>query len=198
MNKEQYRAGITKIVFMMAEAFRDTASDALIDAWVAVLRHARVTIDEAQQAAVEVMSTRQYNKLPPPGVFLEILRPQVSHKALGESQADIVLEAIRGLGPMGGVKFEDPITDKLMATRWPWRSFSMELLSEQVKWWRKEFVAAYCEEKDRPDQPLLETPDLPELDKPHVAPDETPKDEALVTGIKGLALARAACIPKEE
>jgi len=159
MNKEQYRAGITKIVFMMAEAFRDTASDALIDAWVAVLANAKVTIEEAQQAAVQVMSTREYNKLPPPGVFLAILRPPVNCNAVANGQADLVLEQVRRLGGHRQPVFEDPITAKLMEVRWPWRDFCDTLQTSEVKWWRRDFRAAYLDEIEATSPPLLEAPD---------------------------------------
>ena len=129
---------------MMAEAFRDKASEALLDAWVAVLSSEKVTVEEAQAAAILVMKSREYNKLPPPAVFLDLVRPKIKPKELAEAQADKVIEYVRKLGPYNKPEFNDPITAQLMSKRWSWGSFAANLETEKVAWWRKEFVDAYC------------------------------------------------------
>jgi len=144
MNKTEYKKEIGKILYTMAEVFRDEVSDLLIEGWVAVLASEKVTVEEARTAAVQVMKSRQYNKLPTPATFLEILRPPVNHKEIAEAQADKVLEAVRRIGPYNKPEFDDPITAQLMRKRWPWGSFAASLETEKVKWWRKEFVDAYC------------------------------------------------------
>ena len=144
MTPKKYRQEIGKILYMMAEVFRDTPSDSLLDGWVAVLASEKVTVEEAQAAAVQVMKSREYNKLPPPAAFLEIVRPQVKPEELAEAQADKVIQAVRNLGPYGSPEFNDPITAQLMSKRWPWGSFAANLETDKVKWWRKEFVEAYC------------------------------------------------------
>ena len=165
MTEKEYKKEISKILYMMAEVFRDEVSDTLIEAWAFVLSSDKVTIEEAQKAALLVMKSREYNKLPAPAVFLEILRPQIKPKELAESQADEVLEAVRSLGPYNQPEFEDPITAELMSNRWRWGSFSSTLESDKVQWWRKQFVEAYCD------------------DAKHAAPQlQEAKPQALLTG----------------
>lgn len=161
MTSKEYRQEIGKILYMMAEVFRDTASDSLLDAWVAVLSSEKVTVDEAQAAAVQVMKSREYNKLPPPAAFLELVRPQVKPREIAEAQADKVLEAVRKVGPYNTPEFKDPITAELMSSRWQWGSFSSTLETDQKKWWRKEFTEAYCDAAKRSTQERLPEPAKP-------------------------------------
>lgn len=147
MISKQYRSEITKILFMMAEVFRDTFSDASIDGWVMVLQSEGVTIDEARAAAVEVMKSREYNKLPTPAVFLDLLRPKEDFKALAQEQADLVLGAVQKLGPYKLPEFEDRKTAAMVA-RTGWRNLC-DKSSDDLKWWLREFVGEYADSTSR-------------------------------------------------
>jgi hypothetical protein len=158
-----YRAEVAKIVYMLAQVLRDEATEAMIDGWVAVLQDEKISIEDAQKAAVIVMKSRQYNKLPSPAVFLEILKPQENTEMIAGEQADLVLEKLRSMGPCRAPEFEDQTTAYLMERRWPWRSFCENLLTEEVKWWRKEFVAEYAARRNEAERLKLTTPSRPEL-----------------------------------
>lgn len=142
-----YKSDLTKILYMLAEVFSANMSEPLIDAWTAVLIDERISIEQVRAAAIQIMKTRKYTKLPTPADFLDMLKPQENNKEIAETQADDVLDALRGLGPYTLPNFKDPITQELMTRRWPWRTFCMELMSDHVKWWRRDFVEAYCEKK---------------------------------------------------
>ena len=143
MKASEYRAEVSKVLFMLGEVFGGEISDLLVDAWVGVFGKECVTIPELRDAAIQVMGTRRYNKIPPPAELLDIIRPRVDHRVTAEAQADLVLEAVRSVGPYKLPDFEDTITHHLMTTRWGWRGFASNLESDQIKWWRRDFAEAY-------------------------------------------------------
>ena len=155
-----YKADLTKVLYMMAEIYSSKVSDPLVDAWVAVLTDEKVSIEQAKAAAIIVMKTRKYTKMPTPADFLDLIKPRISTKALADNQADLVLEAVRRNGPNKLPAFEDKATAKLMTVRWPWKSFCETLEIEQVKWWRKEFAEAYQDEVEANSPLLLEAPEI--------------------------------------
>lgn len=138
-----YKKEITKVLNMMCAVFRDTPDRNLIEAWTTIMISEKVTIAELQDAAIQVMKSRVYNKLPTPADILDIIRPRVNYKAIAEAQADEVLAAVRRCGPDRKPDFSDPITARLMSTRWGWSSFARDLESDRATWWRRDFVDAY-------------------------------------------------------
>lgn len=138
---------IAKVIFQMAEVLRDKITETLVDGWVDLLASENVTVEEAKRAAREVLKSREYNKLPPPAVFLEIIRPKVDVKQIANAQADFVLESVNRCGPDRKPEFKDPITAELMSKRWPWYGFAAGLETSAKEWWRKDFIEAYCGEQ---------------------------------------------------
>lgn len=155
-----YTADLSKILFMMAEVYSTEISEPLVDAWSAVLQDEGITIEQAKKAAILTMKTRKYTKMPTPADFLEIVKPKVDHRLTAHEQADLVLDAVRRDGPYRSPEFDNPITAKLMKSRWPWHGFASTLDSDQVKWWRKEFVEAYEDYAKATPQLLLTEPDM--------------------------------------
>jgi len=66
---------------------------------------------------------------------------QIGNKA--EMQADIVLKALKDYGSNAEVSFDDPVTEKLMRTAWPFNSWGRSLQEKDKGIWRGQFVRAY-------------------------------------------------------
>lgn len=145
MNEHEYKVELSKILAHMAAIFRDEINTQLVEMWYMILESEHVTIPELKAAAIEVMKSRKYTKLPTPAEILDVIRPRVDYRAIAEAQADEVLKAVRTVGQYSKPTFEDPITAVLMSTRWKWGPFASNLETEAVKWFRKDFVAAYQE-----------------------------------------------------
>ena len=165
MNSKEYKKEIGKILYTMAEVFRDEVSELLIDGWVAVMASEKVTVDEARIAAVQVMKSREYNKLPAPAVFLDIIRPRTDPKQIAEAQADVVIAAVGRHSIYDIPIFGDQITAELMGTRWPWQKFASDLKSAEVKWWRKDFVEAYIGKHESEERLKLQAPKPKRLER---------------------------------
>jgi hypothetical protein len=69
--------------------------------------------------------------------------PKVSVKTQAEIQADKVLAKLRYHGRAGVADFEDPATQHLMTTRWPYKQWASFVKDDELKWWKKDFLAAY-------------------------------------------------------
>ena len=158
-----YTADLSKILYMMAEIYSTEVTEPLVDAWACVLQDEGITIEQAKTAAIMVMKSRVYTKMPTPADFLEVLKPNV--KTIADGQADIVLQAVRDYRSDRPPKFEDPITAKLMSTRWPFSDFAQTLEKDAVKWWRKQFAADYqdLKEAEEREQRLLEARETKQL-----------------------------------
>lgn len=69
--------------------------------------------------------------------------PQISIKSRAEIQVDIVLNKLKNEGHHAKIDFKDPITMRLMTSRWPYGSWAATVYTKELVWWRKEFVEAY-------------------------------------------------------
>jgi len=113
MKIEEYKREVARILFMLASVFRDKIENPMIEAWTTVMHSEGVAIEDLQRAAVLVMKSREYNKLPTPAVLLDLIRPRVDTKAIAQSQADLVLEQVRRVGPYQQPAFDDPVTARI-------------------------------------------------------------------------------------
>lgn len=154
-----YASDLSKILFMLGEIYSTDITDPLVDAWVAVLTAEQITIEQAKAAAIQIMRTRKYTKMPTPADVIDLIKPPMDCKLLAEEQADLVLGAVRSYRPGEPPEFEDPITYRLMKDRWPWGHFASSLETDRVKWWRKEFVEAYSDYAGQEMLPELKAPD---------------------------------------
>ena len=154
---KNYKKEVAKILYMMAEMFRDKASEIMVEAWSHILSSEDISIEEARDTAITIMKNRKYNKLPTAAEFLDIVRPKENPKQLAEAQADVILELIK-TNPWTPPFLEDPITMDLMQTRWPWVTFASNLETKDVKWWRKDFVEAYIDKHESEERLKLQAP----------------------------------------
>ena len=60
-----------------------------------------------------------------------------------EIEVDKILCHFRQYGSSKHPEINDPITKHLMTSRWPWASWSREVLSSELVWFKKEFITAY-------------------------------------------------------
>jgi len=132
----------------MADVFSADVSELVIEAWTTIMISEKVTIAELQTAAMQVMKSRVYTKLPTPAELLDIIRPRVDNKAIADAQANIVLKAIREKGRDRKPEFDDPITAHIMSERWSWSGLCDGLKSDDAPFWRRDFVDAYCAKQD--------------------------------------------------
>ena len=153
-----YKKEVAKILYMMAEMFRDKASEIMVEAWSHILSSEDISIEEARDTAITIMKNRKYNKLPTAAEFLDIVRPKENPKQLAEAQADEILDSVRRIGHRLTPNFRDPITRELMSTRWRWNSFCINLETKDVKWWRKDFVEAYIGKHESEERLKLQAP----------------------------------------
>ena len=72
--------------------------------------------------------------------------PQI--ESVANVQAAHILDMIRRNGSRYEPKWEDPITDGLMHTRWKWSSLCGTSTEDNEKWFVKEFVDAYLAQSD--------------------------------------------------
>lgn len=141
----QYKKEIANTLYLMAEIFSATVTPVLIEAWSLIMDAEKITTDELKNAAMEIMKSRKYTKLPTPAEVLDLMRPKQDVERIAEQQADFCLCELRRRG-QAKPKFDDPITESLMTTRWPWAPWARTLETEQVPHWRRNFVASYMAE----------------------------------------------------
>ncbi len=106
-------------------------------------------IDEVSRVATWLINNRTatFPAIPTVKEFRDALEnldgPKPSPRSRAEIQADKVLAKLKYHGRAGKADFEDPITQELMTTRWPYRAWASLVLEKELVWWRKEFIQAY-------------------------------------------------------
>jgi len=58
-------------------------------------------------------------------------------------EADKILSHLKFYGATKYPKYTDPVTKHLMETRWPYKTWAINLLSKERTWWKKEFILSY-------------------------------------------------------
>jgi len=137
MDKELF----AEIMSGLAANFGDTLNPALLKMWEKLFSQDKITIEQIQAAAVKILRTRKYKSMPTYAEFLDAINGTPKNNA--EIQVDIVLDSLKKIGSLGEPIFMDPITNRLMHTRWPWKAWASSILTNEVKWWRREFIEAY-------------------------------------------------------
>jgi len=96
---------------------------------------------EFEQGIKDVLLSWEYNRIPPLAVIIKAIKGDTKNQIedRAEIQATFVISSIGDYG----IIFEDPITQHLMSTRWPFRSWGTSVLESELKWWVKDFKEAY-------------------------------------------------------
>lgn len=119
------------------------ATDSLLDLWFEAAKDDGITIEQWEAAAKKIIRGRKYTSQPTYADFYEtIFGSPVTEADQANNQAAHVLKQIRELGSYNTPSFEDPVTKKLMASRWSWQSVCA-MTEAELKWWAKEFIEAY-------------------------------------------------------
>lgn len=124
------------------------------------------SIESVVRAANWIVTNRAKTYPPIPTVkeFIDAItaveNPQLSVKSKADLQLDIVLEKLKDEGSRGVNDFEDPITSKLMTTRWPYNQWASTVLLKEIIWFKKEFIEVYksYSENEIVEQAILEAP----------------------------------------
>lgn len=131
----------TIIIRGLGANFGAPVSKELYALWFDAFTADGITLDQIRGAARKILRTRKYSSMPPYAEFIEHIEGTAKDKA--QAQADLVLEALRLQGSREKPRFTDPVTDYLMAHRWPWQKWGAGFLEKDIVWWRKDFIEAY-------------------------------------------------------
>lgn len=108
------------------------------------------TISEVSAAATFIINNREKDYPPVPTVkefrdAIESLNgPKVSPKAKAQLQVDEVITFLKHRGAYATPNFKDPITARLMSSRWPYASWATTVTIDELEtWWPKKFIDAY-------------------------------------------------------
>ena len=130
-----------EIMAGMADNFGDEISRVGLKLKFEILKN--YSIDEIEVAAVEIIKTRIYNKMPTVAEIIEKIewrRPKVDD--LAQIQAAGVIGEIRRVGASGNPRFDDKITRDLFKTRFNFKSLCM-LTERELIQWEKIFLDLY-------------------------------------------------------
>jgi len=136
-NKIKFQENMSLISVIFDKVIPNTA----IDIYWEVLKP--YSDDECINAFKYVLGNNKF--FPKPADLIEFLREKEKavekNKAIQE--ADNILKHLKYNGASKIPVFNDPVTKYLMKTRWRWYQWASTVLDSELKWWHKEFVAAY-------------------------------------------------------
>jgi len=78
--------------------------------------------------------------------FLE-LEEKIIETSAPEIEADRVIAHLNAHGGSAPLPADDPITEYLMTSRWPYQTWAAGVLTKDIVWWRKDFIEAYKNRK---------------------------------------------------
>ncbi len=158
MTKEQF----SKIMVAMAGNFGATIQPATLDVWFQMAKGDGFTYEQVAKAAGHIMRTKAngYGRMPTYAEIVQAIQgepPKIEHKALAE--ANRIIGHLRYNGAIAWPDLsQDPVTERLMTTRWPYKAWASQVLESELKWWAKEFVEAYQAEHATGRQPSPQIP----------------------------------------
>jgi hypothetical protein len=109
--------------------------------WIKAFDFDGLTVQQIRDAALSIMRTRKIAKMPTYAEFIESIKGSADAKALEQATLILTLVRQRGMNRPPS-EYLDPVTARLMSTRWRWREIC-EMEASKAPWWVKEFVAAY-------------------------------------------------------
>lgn len=132
---------LAEMLFGLAGNFGDTIDEYTVKMWLRCFEADGITVEQIREAAIKIMQNVEFPKMPTYAQFRKYILG--SEKDNAHAQVDIILDILRRNGGTIEPKFEDPVTDHLMKTRWKWKQWASTVLEDEIKWWRKEFIEAY-------------------------------------------------------
>ena len=134
--------------------FSSSIPDGLLDLMFKTLKE--FTIEQIEQAAIIILKTRKFTKMPTIADFHEAIEGSIEDKA--EIQAGVVFDAIIELGSYNPPGFYDPITEDIVKNKMNWCDLC-RLSVADLNFKMKEFRQMYKSYKKVESNPLLNAPD---------------------------------------
>jgi len=101
------------------------------------------SIEQVRNAAISILRTRKYLKMPTIAEFIEHLEGG-SAEDIAQVEAAKVLEAIKVHGPYRSVVFDNPVTQAVIEYSFGgWTKLAEDLDAKGEKWFFKDFERAY-------------------------------------------------------
>ncbi len=142
MNRQDFKM-FSKLIIMESEIHGKKLSTPMIKLYFNKL-------SEFSLEQVEAALKHRYKFMPKPYELAEKIEGPAHDMRLtrAHDQADLVQHVLETHGSDSPVVFDDPITRKLMKTRWPLHIWGKQVTTAELKWWRKDFVEAYISQKN--------------------------------------------------
>lgn len=142
MNREKF----FNIMMALAGNFGAAIQPATLHAWFAMAENDGLTYEQISTAAQQIMRTKLdgYGRMPTWAEILEAIHgqaPRIEHKATAE--ANRIISHLHTYGATTWPDLSDPVTKRLMISRWPYKTWAASVIESELKWWVKEFVQAY-------------------------------------------------------
>jgi len=138
-NSDKKRFG--EIMMGMADNFRDQVTTEGLRLRFEILKP--YTIGQVEKAAVRILTTRKYTKMPPVAEFIEAIEGAApTTRQIADQEWGKVVEQIRAVGANGLPLFESRLTGQLIRRRFSWGALCRQT-ERELTWTRKEFVEAY-------------------------------------------------------
>jgi hypothetical protein len=103
----------------------------------------KYNIEDISIAASKVLLTRKIMGMPTVAELIEamgVVEPRQID--IAQQQVNEIMAQVRNIGSYGTPVFSDPVTIRLMKSRWSWKSLCAMTETEH-KWWAKDFIEAY-------------------------------------------------------
>jgi len=128
----------------MCEVFDKTYSENILNIYYTVLE--KHDIEKVIKAIDNCITQLKF--FPKPAELIEMIenKPKTENKALFE--ANKIIEHLNIYGKTKLPEILDPITKHLMTSRWKYKKWAAEIIESEIKWWVKEFCAAYVAYQD--------------------------------------------------
>ena len=141
-NKKQFAT----LFYGLAEEFGGNITKNGVQLKFEALKHYK--IDVIVGAANWIIRNRKQTFPPIPTVseFISAIKNienPLSIEDVAEMQAAAVINKLNKEGSSARVCFEDPITQSIMTDRYPYNAWAREVLTNDLKWWKKDFIALY-------------------------------------------------------
>lgn len=150
MKSKEDRIKFLEMFTGMCEYYDKKYSEALLTIYYEALK--QYEVEDILNAAKKIIQTRKYNSLPMAADFIEHITGGL--KGVAHQQVLEVLDRFKS-GDYN-TPFNDPVTQKLMTTRWPLWRWAPTVLETEIKWFTKEFIEAYESLEPVKDQILLD------------------------------------------
>ena len=140
--KDSDRERFAEIMLGVAENFSAEISEPGMEMRYQALQN--LSIDEVQAAAMEIIKSRKFTKMPTVAEFLQYTgEGSIEDKALVEAAK--VLKAIKTIGPYNSVVFDDATTQAVISQVFGgWVQMCGDLTVDDEKWFQKDFAKAWA------------------------------------------------------